>query len=153
MLKNILHKLYKIYNCNYTALLLQCKPSFHFSFTTVKWLCTVKLMIVSIAGPMAWVQEQMLSGKDPRVILRKIIPDPDIIPDHLEDFILWKIVASIVSEPPRRKKLKHINTVDDVVTLLKTSKKIMVLTGAGVSSLLALCKLNQVRQIQARQLM
>ncbi|XP_064612076.1 NAD-dependent protein deacetylase sirtuin-1-like isoform X2 [Liolophura sinensis] len=86
-----------------------------------------------MAGPMAWVQEQMMAGKDPRVILRRIIPDPDIIPDHLEDFILWKIVASIVSEPPRRKKLKHINTVDDVVTLLKTSKKIMVLTGAGVS--------------------
>ncbi|TPX51198.1 hypothetical protein SeLEV6574_g00429 [Synchytrium endobioticum] len=33
----------------------------------------------------------------------------------------------------KRQPLEHINNVDDVVTLLKESKKIMVLTGAGVS--------------------
>lgn len=39
----------------------------------------------------------------------------------------------MMSEPPRRQKLRHINTLSDVVRLLCTSKKIIVLTGAGVS--------------------
>lgn len=33
----------------------------------------------------------------------------------------------------RRERLKHINTLEQVVELLKTSKRIMVLTGAGIS--------------------
>lgn len=39
----------------------------------------------------------------------------------------------MMSEPPRRQKLKHINTLTDVVRLIRHSKKIIVLTGAGVS--------------------
>merc|ERR1719461_2363498 len=39
----------------------------------------------------------------------------------------------MVSEPPRRKKLSHINTLEDVVGLIAASRKIIVLTGAGVS--------------------
>lgn len=32
-----------------------------------------------------------------------------------------------------RQKLAHINTIDDAVTLIKDAKKILVLTGAGIS--------------------
>merc|ERR1719461_514095 len=39
----------------------------------------------------------------------------------------------MVSEPPRRKKLPEINTLTDVVELIRKSQKIVVLTGAGVS--------------------
>merc|ERR1719461_1793722 len=39
----------------------------------------------------------------------------------------------MVSEPPRRKKLPNVNTLEDVVRLIRTSKRIIVLTGAGVS--------------------
>lgn len=39
----------------------------------------------------------------------------------------------MMSEPPRRQKLRHINTLSDVVRLIRNSKKIIVLTGAGVS--------------------
>lgn len=39
----------------------------------------------------------------------------------------------MMSEPPRRQKLRHINTLTDVVRLIKGSRKIIVLTGAGVS--------------------
>ena len=46
---------------------------------------------------------------------------------------LWKIVLNMVAEPPRRKKLPNVNTLEDVVRLIWTSKRIIVLTGAGVS--------------------
>ena len=39
----------------------------------------------------------------------------------------------MVSEPPRRKKLPEINTLADVVELIRKSQKIIILTGAGVS--------------------
>ena len=43
----------------------------------------------------------------------------------------------MLSEPPRRTKLTHINTLADVVRLINTSKKIIVLTGAGVGTKLS----------------
>ena len=39
----------------------------------------------------------------------------------------------MVSEPPRRKKLPEVNTLADVVELIRKSQKIIILTGAGVS--------------------
>lgn len=39
----------------------------------------------------------------------------------------------MMSEPPKRQKLPNINTINDVVELIKKSKNIIVLTGAGVS--------------------
>ena len=39
---------------------------------------------------------------------------------------------NIVSEPPRRERLRHINSINDAVRLLRSCKKILVLTGAGV---------------------
>lgn len=41
--------------------------------------------------------------------------------------------VNILSEPPRREKLSHVNNLEDVVGLIKNSKKIVVLTGAGIS--------------------
>lgn len=47
--------------------------------------------------------------------------------------IIFQIIINMMSEPPRRQKLRHINTLSDVVRLIRTSKRIIVLTGAGVS--------------------
>jgi NAD-dependent deacetylase sirtuin 1 len=86
------------------------------------------------AGPFSWVQRQMMSGTDPRELLKEILGDVDaVIPDHLDQITLWKIILNMVSEPPRRKKLANVNTLQDVVELIKNSKKIIILTGAGVS--------------------
>lgn len=41
---------------------------------------------------------------------------------------------NLISEPPKRKKLPHVNNLEDVVSLVQRSKKIVVLTGAGVST-------------------
>lgn len=48
---------------------------------------------------------------------------------------LYKIIVSMLSEPPRRPRLRHINSFNDVIHLLNTCNKIIVLTGAGVSIL------------------
>lgn len=67
---------------------------------------------------------------DPRAILRDLLPET-VLPPDLDDMTLWQIIINI-SEPPKRKKRKDINTLEDVVRLLHESKRILVLTGAGV---------------------
>ena len=74
-----------------------------------------------------------MSGTDPRSVLKELLPDSMTIPDMVDDITLWRIVLSILSEPPRRKKLKHVNTLDDAVELIRNCNRIMILTGAGVS--------------------
>ncbi|CAI9621101.1 unnamed protein product [Staurois parvus] len=73
-----------------------------------------------------------MMGTDPRTILKDLLPD-SVAPPDLDDMTLWQIVINILSDPPKRKKRKDINTIEDAVKLLQESKKIMVLTGAGVS--------------------
>ncbi|CAG5117926.1 unnamed protein product, partial [Candidula unifasciata] len=86
-----------------------------------------------VQGPIAWVQEKMRRGQSPRKILQDLVPSGTVIPEGLDPIMLWKIIINIVSEPPKRKKLNDINTLDDVLRVLSASKKIIVLTGAGVS--------------------
>ncbi|NXU83832.1 SIR1 deacetylase, partial [Xiphorhynchus elegans] len=83
-------------------------------------------------GPYTFVQQHLMLGTDPRTILKDLLPET-IPPPELDDMTLWQIVINILSEPPKRKKRKDINTIDDAVKLLQECKKIMVLTGAGVS--------------------
>lgn len=80
-------------------------------------------------GSYSFIQ-QHIRETDPRAILRDLLPDT-VLPPDLDDMTLWQIIINI-SEPPKRKKRKDINTLDDVVKLLKESKRILVLTGAGV---------------------
>jgi len=87
-----------------------------------------------LIGAMVWIHKQVMSGVNPRPILKDLIPDDTLIPDNLDDFTIWKIVINILSEPPPRKKLSHINTLQDVLHLLQTCQNIMVLTGAGVNA-------------------
>uniref|UniRef100_H3AHF8 protein acetyllysine N-acetyltransferase n=1 Tax=Latimeria chalumnae TaxID=7897 RepID=H3AHF8_LATCH len=83
-------------------------------------------------GPYTFVQQHLMNGTDPRTILKDLLPGT--IPElDLDDMTLWQIVIKILSEPPKRKKHKDINTLEDVVRLLQECKKIVILTGAGVS--------------------
>ncbi|KAF7666881.1 hypothetical protein LDENG_00089960 [Lucifuga dentata] len=81
-------------------------------------------------GSYSFIQ-QHIRETDPRTILRDLLPET-VLPPDLDDMTLWQIIINI-SEPPKRKKRKDINTLEDVVRLLQESKKILVLTGAGVS--------------------
>jgi len=87
---------------------------------------------VAVLGPMAWVYRQMSRGLDPRVVLHALVPPDTEIPDELDNLTLWKIIISLISEPSRRKRLPDITQLDDVLRLLRESRKILVLTGAGV---------------------
>lgn len=51
----------------------------------------------------------------------------------MTDNDLWRVIAAILSDPPRRQRLQHIQTIEDVCETIKKSKNIIVLTGAGVS--------------------
>ncbi|XP_035461320.1 NAD-dependent protein deacetylase sirtuin-1 [Scophthalmus maximus] len=81
-------------------------------------------------GSYSFIQ-QHIRETDPRTILRDLLPET-VLPPDLDDMTLWQIIINI-SEPPKRKKRKDINTLEDVVRLLHESKRILVLTGAGVS--------------------
>lgn len=94
----------------------------------------------------------MHKGVNPRQLLSEMGVEYDQIPDYVEDVTIWNIIINMLTEPPRRNKLRHVNTLDDVVRLLKGTKwcniisetltnivffagaqNIIVLTGAGVS--------------------
>ncbi|XP_028279118.1 NAD-dependent protein deacetylase sirtuin-1 [Parambassis ranga] len=81
-------------------------------------------------GSYSFIQ-QHIRETDPRAILRDLLPET-VLPPDLDDMTLWQIIINI-SEPPKRKKRKDINTLEDVVRLLHESRRVLVLTGAGVS--------------------
>ncbi len=74
----------------------------------------------------------MMSGADPRLLLKQMISADSDIPEDIDQISLWKIILSLLSEPPRREKLSAVNTLEDVVGLIRRSSKIIILTGAGV---------------------
>lgn len=56
----------------------------------------------------------------------------------VDDDELWEAMISMgirLIQPsiPARQKLEHVNTLQDVVELLRVSKKVLVLAGAGIS--------------------
>lgn len=82
--------------------------------------------------PISWVQQQITSGTNPRQIINEILPN-NSISSQVDNWTLWKFIVNILSEPPKRRKLPLVNSLQDVVHLIGKSKRIMVLTGAGVS--------------------
>lgn len=102
------------------------------------------------AGPVSWVQRQMNLGADPHIILSDILPKGTLIPSHLDEVTLWKIIVNMLSEPPRRQKLPNVNSIEDVVQLLKTCNKIIILTGAGVSVSCGIPDFRSINGIYAR---
>lgn len=84
-------------------------------------------------GPVRWVQTQIEKGSlTPREILEQLLPNASI-PADCDNVTLWRLIVSMLSQPPKRKRLSHVNTLDDVVSLIRRSQRIIVLTGAGVS--------------------
>lgn len=79
-----------------------------------------------------WIQSQLLSGISPRVILDALMAGGGN-GTSLPEGLLWYIISFLAQATAKRHKIPHINTVDDVVRLLKHSQRILVLTGAGVS--------------------
>ncbi|KAG0273747.1 NAD-dependent histone deacetylase sir2 [Linnemannia exigua] len=67
-------------------------------------------------------------------VLLLTVPDFLDIPDYFSEQDIIDAAADRIRRVLRkRKRLQHIHSLEHVVNLLKTSKRIMVLTGAGVS--------------------
>ncbi|KAF9901659.1 NAD-dependent histone deacetylase sir2 [Linnemannia zychae] len=81
------------------------------------------------------VREYVESGKyTAKKILLLTVPGFLEIPDYFtEEEIIGAASDRIRKVLRKRKRLQHIHSLEHVVNLLKTSKRIMVLTGAGVS--------------------
>ncbi|XP_031629185.1 NAD-dependent protein deacetylase sirtuin-1 isoform X2 [Contarinia nasturtii] len=82
-----------------------------------------------------WVHMQIASGVNPRECLSRIFVNSpkQTIPENITDNDLWRVIAAILSDPPRRQRLQDIQTIEEVCDTIKKSKNIIVLTGAGVS--------------------
>lgn len=65
----------------------------------------------------------MQKGIDPRMLLVELGVKMDKIPQFVSDATLWKVIINMMAEPPRRHKLRHVNTLDDVVRLLRGTYK------------------------------
>lgn len=74
----------------------------------------------------------MDAGVSPRELLGHFMPSFRA-PPGTDDMMLWRLVVSMI-EPPKRKKLPQFNTIDDAIALINKSKKILVLSGAGIST-------------------
>jgi len=87
----------------------------------------------NMTGKLAWLHKCMARGEDPRLILQDLLPATNSIPMEMDNITLWKLLFNLLGEPPSREKLENINTLDDCVQLIRNSKNVLVLTGAGVS--------------------
>ncbi|XP_016984361.1 NAD-dependent histone deacetylase sirtuin-1 [Drosophila rhopaloa] len=91
----------------------------------------------SSVGPdwkLRWLQREFYTGRVPRQVIASIMPHfATGLAADTDDSVLWDYLAHLLNEPKRRNKLASVNTFDDVISLVKKSKKIIVLTGAGVS--------------------
>lgn len=122
----------------------------------------------SVSTAIQWVQQHINSGADPRGIIRQLRPPEQGGPSdvalaltstiHLWQYLIQvhncfiglardNCLAQILSEPPKRKKLPEYNTLEDAVELIKSRKKIMVLTGAGVCCTIVSMSLHPPRQV------
>lgn len=84
------------------------------------------------SDPIHQLLAKMDSGLSPRVLLNHLAPSLEI-PQNADEMSLWKMIVSMI-EPPKRKKLVQYNTIEDAIDLIKKSKKIVVLSGAGIST-------------------
>jgi len=91
----------------------------------------------SSVGPdwkLRWLQREFYTGRVPRQVIASIMPHfATGLAADTDDSVLWDYLAHLLNEPKRRNKLASVNTFDDVISLVKKSQKIIVLTGAGVS--------------------
>ncbi|XP_003738863.1 NAD-dependent protein deacetylase sirtuin-1 [Galendromus occidentalis] len=92
----------------------------------------------STVNPLAWVSAKMQAGVDPRPLLEKLLPLNIQLPALLDRMTMWNILIELLGDDdkfhkPPRPSLSYLSTLDDALHLLTTCRKIIVLTGAGVS--------------------
>ena len=104
------------------------------SITLEEYVAMVKRL--KNVGMDAWIEEMVMNGYTHFRILKMFNPKMAHIVEGFggKNNCLPMVRRVLEAELKKRRKLEHVNTVDDVVELLKKSKNIIVLTGAGVRS-------------------
>ncbi|KAF6210836.1 hypothetical protein GE061_013947 [Apolygus lucorum] len=87
----------------------------------------------NVFATLSWIRKQKDRGVDPRVVFSQITGEHAEISDFIPDMTLWRMIISFLTENPKRARLPKVTSIEDAVELIKASKKIIVLTGAGVS--------------------
>lgn len=87
-------------------------------------------------GPDAFVRETVSSGKySAKRLLSAFGLEPPAFLDGGGDEVYYRLLGiAIVRYMTERQKLPDYNTIDDAVKLLQESSKIVVITGAGIST-------------------
>ena len=77
-----------------------------------------------------WVEQQIRAGVDLRRILTRVLPD---LPNDVSQSSLFELLMDLFLPVQQRQPLEQYKTLDDAVELIRKSKNILVLTGAGIS--------------------
>ena len=77
-----------------------------------------------------WLDEQMRAGVDLHQLLRRVLPG---LRNDLPPSALFEILMDLFLPVRERQPLEQYQTLDDAVELIRRSKNILVLTGAGIS--------------------
>lgn len=85
-------------------------------------------------GPNDFIKETITNGRySAKTLLTIFGVQPPLFFEGREDDGYYRLLGmAIVRFLTSRQKLSQYNTIDDVVSLIQKSKKIMVITGAGV---------------------
>ncbi|KAK4475215.1 hypothetical protein MN116_002293 [Schistosoma mekongi] len=86
-----------------------------------------------IHGPFKRLNSLIQAGfNDPRLLLVRVFGmDEDSLPSDPNQ--LLSLLLTLLAEPAPRRRLRHINTLEKVVSLMSTCTSILVITGAGIS--------------------
>ncbi|XP_014251886.1 NAD-dependent protein deacetylase sirtuin-1-like isoform X2 [Cimex lectularius] len=88
--------------------------------------------VQNAVGVICWIENQRSNGANPEAVITHLTGKDLTLPDPVSDLFLWNIINDNL-EPPKRKRLHDVTTVNDVVHLINKCSNIIVLTGAGVS--------------------
>lgn len=112
----------------------------HFEDKTSAESATSLKLDLKKLGPQRFLEEYLINQRRSiRSLLASfgVLLPPDF--DDVEDMGLLQILRIYISrEFNRREKLEHVNDFNDVVRLLKECQRILVITGAGISTSLGI---------------
>lgn len=89
-------------------------------------------------GPPAFEEECLRTKELDLRYVGTMLGVPSELAEHNDEDYLGFFRGMMLYITSKRAKLEHINTIDDAASLIKTRSKILVITGAGISTSLGI---------------